>query len=149
MEFAASKTTNRQAAARLRRAGCAGGVGNDGSGVSGFIAARRQPQAFEFRPHERRSFVLAFLAAAVTTPLGTLASHPFISRIDAPLPGLLLALSAGALIHVGATRSLPRAEREPRRYSLVALAAGIRVALVIVFSKGHDRRRVPAMALPV
>lgn len=85
---------------------------------------------------ERRSFVLAFLAAAVTTPLGALVSYPFISRIGQPLLGSLLALSAGALIYVGATHLLPRAEREPRRFSLVALAAGVLVALGVVLSKG-------------
>lgn len=85
---------------------------------------------------ERQSFVLAFLAAAVTTPAGTLASYPFISRLDPPLLGLLLALSAGALVYVGATHLLPQAEHEPRRYSLVALAAGILVALGIVVTRG-------------
>lgn len=85
---------------------------------------------------ERRSFVLAFLAAAVTTPLGTLVSYPFIRQVDAPLLGSLLALSAGALIYVGATHLLPRAEAEPRRFSLVALAGGVVVALGIVLSKG-------------
>jgi zinc transporter ZupT len=59
-----------------------------------------------------------------------------VSQIDQPLLGLLLALSAGALIYVGATHLLPRAEREPRRFSLVALAAGVLVALGIVVSKG-------------
>jgi zinc and cadmium transporter len=81
---------------------------------------------------ERRSFVLAFLAAAITTPLGTLVSYPFVSRIDRPVLGLLLAVSAGALIYVGATHLLPQAEREPRRLSLVALGAGILVAVGIV-----------------
>lgn len=84
---------------------------------------------------ERRSFLLAFLAAAVTTPLGTLVSYPFVSRIDPSLLGLLLALSAGALIYVGATHLLPQAEREPRRFSLAALAAGILVAVGIVLAK--------------
>jgi zinc and cadmium transporter len=84
---------------------------------------------------ERRSFALAFLAAALTTPLGTFVSYPFVSRIDPPLLGLLLALSAGALIYVGATHLLPRAEREPRRFSLVALGAGILVAAGIVLSQ--------------
>jgi zinc and cadmium transporter len=81
---------------------------------------------------ERRSFVLAFLAAAITTPLGTLVSYPFVSRIDRPVLGLLLAVSAGALLYVGATHLLPQAEREPRRLSLVALGAGILVAVGIV-----------------
>jgi len=83
-----------------------------------------------------RSFLLAFVAAALTTPIGTLVSYPFISEIDAQLLGILLALSAGALIYVGATLLLPRAEAEPRRFSLVALAAGILVALGIILSEG-------------
>jgi zinc transporter ZupT len=83
---------------------------------------------------ERQSFRLAFLAAAVTTPVGTLLSYPFVGRIDAPTLGSLLAFSAGALIYVGATHLLPQAEREPRRFSLVALAAGILVAVGIVLS---------------
>jgi zinc transporter ZupT len=84
----------------------------------------------------RRSFFFAFLAAALTTPFGTLASYPFVSQIGPPLLGLLLAFSAGALIYVGATHLLPRAEREPRRFSLAALAAGVLVAIGIILSRG-------------
>lgn len=87
---------------------------------------------------KRTSFVLAFFAAALTTPLGTVLSYPFVSRVAQPQLGALLALSAGALIYVGATHLLPQAEREPRRFSLVALAAGIAVAVGIVLSaSGH------------
>ena len=93
---------------------------------------------------ERRSFLLAFLAAAVTTPLGTLVSYPFISRIDAPLLGLLLALSAGALIYVGATSASHAAIawwRWRRVYSWPWSSCSAR---------GDDRRRgTPAMPLPV
>jgi zinc transporter ZupT len=64
-----------------------------------------------------------------------LVSYPFISRIDPPLLGSLLALSSGALVYVGATHLLPQAEREHRKYSLFALGAGILVAVVIVLSK--------------
>lgn len=85
---------------------------------------------------QKHSLVLAFLAAAVTTPLGTVASFPLISQIDRPLLGALLSLSAGALVYVGATHLLPQAEREPRKYSLVALGAGILVALGIILTKG-------------
>jgi zinc and cadmium transporter len=84
----------------------------------------------------RRAFMLAFLAAAVTTPVGALVSYPLISQVNPPLLGALLALSAGALIYVGATHLLPRAELEPRKFSLVALAAGVAVALGIIWSKG-------------
>jgi ZIP family zinc transporter/zinc and cadmium transporter len=84
---------------------------------------------------EKTSLVLAFLAASLTTPLGMLISYPYISRIDQPLLGSLLALSSGALVYVGATHLLPQAEREHRKYSLVALGAGILVAVIIVLSK--------------
>jgi len=84
---------------------------------------------------ERRAMWLAFLAAAATTPLGMLASYPLVSRIDPSTLGALLGLSAGALVYVGATHLLPRAEQEHRKYSLVALAGGVLVAVVIVASK--------------
>jgi ZIP family zinc transporter/zinc and cadmium transporter len=84
---------------------------------------------------EKTSLLLALAAASLTTPLGMLVSYPLISRIDAPLLGSLLALSAGALVYVGATHLLPQAEKEHRKYSLCALGAGILVAVVIVLSK--------------
>jgi zinc transporter ZupT len=83
----------------------------------------------------RTSLLLAFLAAALTTPLGMLVSYPYISKIDEPLLGALLAFSAGALVYVGATHLLPQAETEHKKYSLFALGAGILVALAIVLSK--------------
>jgi zinc and cadmium transporter len=85
---------------------------------------------------EKFSFLLAFLAAAVTTPMGMLLSYPYISQIDKPFLGALLAFSAGALVYVGATHLLPQAETEKKKYSLFALGAGILVAFVIVISKG-------------
>ena len=84
----------------------------------------------------KQSLLLAFLAAGMSTPLGTAISYPLVSQIDRPLLGALLSLSAGALVYVGATHLLPQAEREPRKYSLVALGAGILVALGIILSKG-------------
>ena len=52
---------------------------------------------------EKTSLVLAFFAAALTTPLGMVVSYPYITHIDQPLLGSLLALSSGALVYVGAT----------------------------------------------
>ncbi len=74
------------------------------------------------------------LAALVTT-LGMLISYPIISKIDQSTLGALLSLSAGALVYVGATHLLPRAEQEQKKFSLVALAGGVLVAVVIVMSK--------------
>lgn len=85
--------------------------------------------------NERKALMLAFLAAAATTPLGMLVSYPLISAIERPMLGALLAVSAGALVYVGATHLLPRAEQEQRRFSLVALAGGVLVAVIIVLSK--------------
>ncbi len=84
---------------------------------------------------EGKAMIFSFIAAALTTPLGMLVSYPFISEIDTPLLGCLLALSAGALIYVGATHLLPEAEKEHKQYSFVALGGGVLVAIVIVFSK--------------
>jgi zinc transporter ZupT len=84
---------------------------------------------------ERRSRLVAFVAAAASTPVGMLASWPLVSTIDDPTLGALLALSAGALIYVGATHLLPRAEQEGARFSLVALAGGVLVAVLVVMTK--------------
>jgi zinc transporter ZupT len=84
---------------------------------------------------ERQAMWLAFAAAAATTPLGMLVSYPLVSVIDQTTLGALLALSAGALVYVGATHLLPQAEQEHKRFSLVALAGGVLVAVVIVVSK--------------
>jgi ZIP family zinc transporter/zinc and cadmium transporter len=84
---------------------------------------------------EKTAFILALLAASLSTPAGMLVSYPYISQIDEPMLGALLSLSAGALVYVGATHLLPQAEKEHRKYSLFALGAGILVAVVIVLSK--------------
>jgi len=85
--------------------------------------------------NEKTSLILAFLAAALTTPLEMLVSYPYISQIDKPVLGALLAFSSGALVYVGATHLLPRAETEHKKYSLFALGAGILVALAIILSE--------------
>jgi zinc transporter ZupT len=84
----------------------------------------------------KKSAICAFLAAAISTPLGTLVSFPFISKIDTPLLSILLALSAGALVYVGASHLLPTVEKENKKYSIVSLGTGILIALLIVVSKG-------------
>lgn len=84
---------------------------------------------------ERTALILAFLAAALSTPLGMLISYPLISQIDKAVLGSLLSLSAGALVYVGATHLLPKAQEEHKKYSFVALAGGVLVAVAIVLSK--------------
>lgn len=84
---------------------------------------------------DRSALLLAVLAASLSTPLGMLVSWPFISGIDQQLLGIMLSLSAGALVYVGATHLLPQAEKEHGRFSLLALGAGILLAVLIVLSK--------------
>jgi len=84
----------------------------------------------------RKSAIYAFLAAAISTPLGTLVSYPFINDIKQSTLGILLAVSAGALVYVGASHLLPAVEKENKKYSIFALAAGVLVAVFIVMSKG-------------
>jgi len=83
----------------------------------------------------KKSALYAFIAAAVSTPLGTLVSYPFINRIKPATLGIWLAVSAGALVYVGASHLLPAVEREQKRYSILALVAGVLIALGIVLSK--------------
>lgn len=84
----------------------------------------------------KKAAVYAFFAAALSTPLGALVSFPFINTITQPTLGILLAISAGALVYVGASHLLPAVEQEQKRYSIFALAAGVLVAVGIILSKG-------------
>jgi len=83
----------------------------------------------------KKSMLYAIIAAAISTPLGTLVSYPLIRNIDQSNLGALLALSAGALVYVGASHLLPAVERENKRYTLVSLAIGVLFAGIIVVSK--------------
>jgi len=83
----------------------------------------------------RKSAQFAFLAAAISTPLGALVSYPIISKIGRSALGALLAFSAGGLVYVGASHLLPAVEKENKKYTLVSLATGVLVAALIVLSK--------------
>ena len=85
---------------------------------------------------KKKATVYAFLAAAISTPLGTLVSYPFINKIPRSTLGILLAVSAGALLYVGASHLLPEVEKENKRYSIISLAVGVLIAAFIVMSKG-------------
>lgn len=84
----------------------------------------------------KRAAAYAFLAAAASTPLGALISYPFVAKVSPSTLGILLALSAGALVYVGATHLLPEVEKENKRYSLIALMVGVLIAALIVTTKG-------------
>ena len=84
----------------------------------------------------RRSALYAFLAAGLSTPLGALISYPFVNQIGEEALGGLLAVAAGALIYVGATHLLPEVEEQSGGYTILALAAGVLVGVIIIASHG-------------
>lgn len=84
---------------------------------------------------KKKAALFAFLAAAISTPIGAMISYPFVAEVEQSTLGILLALSAGALVYVGASHLLPEVEKENKRYSLIALIVGVLVAAVIVMSK--------------
>jgi zinc transporter ZupT len=85
--------------------------------------------------NKQRATIYALLAAAFTTPLGALVSYPFVIKVNTVTLGALLAISAGALIYVGASHLLPAVEKEQKRYTIISLSSGIIVAMIIVMTK--------------
>lgn len=77
----------------------------------------------------------ASAAAAVVTTLGILTIRRFADWRQRHT-AYFMCFAAGVLIYVGATHLLPRAEQEGRPFSLLALAGGVLVAVIIVVSKG-------------
>jgi len=83
----------------------------------------------------KKAVVWSLIAAAFSTPLGTLISFPFINTINRGVLGLMLAFSAGALLYVGATHLLPEIEKENKKNTLFSLCFGILIAFIIVLTK--------------
>jgi zinc transporter ZupT len=80
----------------------------------------------------RKAVFYAFLAAALSTPLGTLLSYPFVARITEPALGALLALAAGVLVYVAASHLLPAVAEEDRGKATVPLGVGVLITLLIL-----------------
>ncbi len=97
-------------------------------GVIAFAILRRHGVS------NRNAFIWAFLASALTTPVGVILSAPFIAGFDADLIGLLFALSAGLLLYV-ATGPLmsPLSEQTPAK-GLGAVTAGAGFAIFLMFA---------------
>ena len=83
---------------------------------------------------KKKAAFYAFLAAGVTTPLGALVSWPFISKLSGETLGMVLSISAGALVYVGTTHLLPEVEEDHKKFSMLAMAAGIGVAIIIILT---------------
>lgn len=94
----------------------------------------------------RASFFYAFLAAAATTPLGVVASGPFVYSMNSEMVGNLFAISAGLLLFVATGPLMAPLRNQPPRRSFLALGTGVALALVITLSplnphqQSHDER---------
>jgi ZIP family zinc transporter len=102
----------------------------------------------------RQSFVFAFLAAAATTPLGVIASGPFIYLMSEEMVGNLFAISAGLLLFVATGPLMAPLRHERPKRSLTALGIGVVIAAIISLSpfsrhddhhhSGHDTHAILA-----
>ncbi|MEN8877901.1 MAG: ZIP family metal transporter, partial [Hyphomonas sp.] len=86
----------------------------------------------------RQSFLWAFLAASATTPLGVIMSSPFMYFLGSEAVGALFAASAGLLLYVATGPLMAPMKEEPPLRSLLALSAGVAIALVLSFLPVHD-----------
>ena len=71
----------------------------------------------------------AFLGAAVTTPLGAIASQPLLGSLGEVGIGTLLAAAAGALLYVGATHLPTHLSREGRPGMVAVYLLGVALSL--------------------
>lgn len=94
----------------------------------------------------RAAFFWAFLAAAVTTPLGVLISGPFMYGVNNETLGLLFAISAGLLLFVATGPLMAPLRDTPPARGLGSVLAGAAVAIGIMMvpfaghshEYGHD-----------
>ena len=83
------------------------------------------------------SFALAFLGAAVTTPLGALLSLSVIQGLAPESLGILLALSGGALLYVSTIHLMERFVQRSGLAPVGAFVAGVLVTVTFLGGHGH------------
>ncbi|MEM6534688.1 MAG: ZIP family metal transporter [Pseudomonadota bacterium] len=103
-------------------------------GVIAFAILRRHGLSI------RGSFLWAFLAAALTTPLGVLFAGPFLQLVTPETIGVLFALSGGLLLFVATGPLMAPLRDQPAGRGLGAVAFGVALAMIITLSPlgGHS-----------
>ena len=81
----------------------------------------------------KKSAVVAFFVAALSTPVGALVAYPAISRVSDSTLGLTLGFVAGVLIYLSAAHLLPEAEEGNKKHSSLAFFLGVSLALLLMF----------------
>ena len=84
---------------------------------------------------ERTAATYAFFVAALTTPIGAFVAYPIVSRVGQSRLGLMLGFVSGVLVYVSAAHLLPEARSHEKEHSVLALLAGVGLALFIVFAR--------------
>ncbi len=97
-------------------------------GVIAFAVLRRHGVS------NRMSFVWAFVAAALTTPLGVLLSGPFIAGFDQEVIGMLFALSSGLLLFVATGPLMAPLREQSSVRGIAAVGFGALIATVLIFA---------------
>lgn len=97
----------------------------------------------------REAFFWAFLAAAVTTPLGVIMATPFMYGLTPTVIGSLFAVSAGLLLYVATGPLMEPLNEEPPGRSLLALAAGVTLAVLMALMPLHPHEEEGGVIAPV
>lgn len=85
------------------------------------------------------SFFGAFVGAALTTPLGAVASELILPSMDAESVGMLLAAASGALLYLGATHLPTHIHRGRKPLAVIAYIVGVALALALsAFHGEHE-----------
>lgn len=81
---------------------------------------------------------LAFMVAALTTPVGAFISYPLIQYWSSTMTGLGLGFVVGVLIYTSAAHLLPEAEECHKKHSSLSMLAGVGFSiLMMLIGDGH------------
>ena len=111
-------------------------------GVIAFAILRRHSFS------NREAFFWAFLAAALTTPLGVVLATPFMYGLTPAVIGSLFAVSAGLLLYVSTGPLMEPLGEEPPMRSLLALGAGVLLAVLMALMPLHAHEEPGGQAVP-
>ncbi len=84
---------------------------------------------------ERKAILLAFLVAALTTPVGAFVAYPFVSRLSDAILSLALGFVVGVLIYISSSHLLPEARKNERDHAYAAFLMGVALSLLMMLSK--------------
>ena len=66
---------------------------------------------------DKKALLIAFLVAALTTPIGAFLAFPFVRNLSSSILGLALGFVVGVMIYISASHLLPEARKNEREHS--------------------------------